>query len=197
MAFGRAAGAAGAAGAIGDGGWPIVEKLLTDSDANVAAAALGALRAMPNVEGADDAIDLAEPGSEGAALTRLRDELDLAVLLITHDLGVIAETCDRVVVMYCGEVVEEAPVEELFASPAHPYTRGLLAALPRLGEPAPRGELPAIPGQVPEASALPPGCPFHPRCGDVMEVCATSRPPSYEVGAGRAARCFLHRREQP
>jgi peptide/nickel transport system ATP-binding protein len=126
-------------------------------------------------------------------LDRLRAELGLAVLLITHDLGVVAETCDRVVVLYAGEVVEEAGVDDLFAAPAHPYTRGLLATLPRLGEAAER--LPVIPGQPPEPAALPAGCAFHPRCPEALAACAVRAPRLLDLaaaGAPRRARCWLH-----
>jgi len=125
-------------------------------------------------------------------LDRLRRELGLAVVLITHDLAVVAETCERVVVMYAGSVVEEASVERLFGAPSHPYTRGLLAALPRLGEPVERGKLPSIPGQVPEAADRPPACVFHPRCPDVFDRCLREAPPLVAVGGGQQSRCFLH-----
>ena len=125
-------------------------------------------------------------------LARLRGELGLAVLLITHDLAVVAETCDRVLVMYAGEVVEEASAADLFERPAHPYTAALLAALPRLGRAVPRGELPTIPGHVPEPSRLPAGCPFHPRCSRVLEVCRRRRPAFFPLAGGGRARCFLH-----
>ncbi|HVF58776.1 MAG TPA: ABC transporter ATP-binding protein [Thermoanaerobaculia bacterium] len=125
-------------------------------------------------------------------LERLRQELGLSVLLITHDLAVVAETCERVVVMYCGEVVEEAGVQDLFARPAHPYTRALLAALPRLGAPAARGRLPAVPGQVPDPAARPSGCAFHPRCPEVFAPCPAVEPPLYVLPGERAARCLLH-----
>jgi oligopeptide/dipeptide ABC transporter ATP-binding protein len=125
-------------------------------------------------------------------LLSLRERLGLAILLVTHDLAVVAATCDRVVVMYCGEVVEEARTADLFATPAHPYSRGLLAAVPRLGRPAPRGKLPAIPGQVPDPRWRPPGCAFHPRCPFVMGICSQRHPPLYAVAGGATARCFLH-----
>ena len=125
-------------------------------------------------------------------LLSLRDRLGLGVLLVTHDLAVVAATCDRVSVMYCGEVVEEAATAKLFANPGHPYSRGLLAAVPRLGRPAPRGKLPAISGQVPDPRRRPPGCSFHPRCPYVMPICSQRHPPLYALGAGAVARCFLH-----
>ncbi len=125
-------------------------------------------------------------------LDDIRAELGLAVLLITHDLGVVAETCDRALVMYAGEIVEEGEVKRLFEAPAHPYTRGLLGAVPRLGMPAARGELPTIPGQVPEAGRLPSGCAFHPRCGEVMAHCSETQPGVYDLGDNHRARCFLY-----
>ena len=125
-------------------------------------------------------------------LDRLRQELDLALLLITHDLSVVAETCDRVVVMYCGRFVEEAPVEGLFAQPEHPYTRGLLRALPRLGTPVERGKLPSIPGQIPDPANRPEGCAFHPRCSEVFDRCSESEPELVRLTLDRRSRCFLH-----
>lgn len=113
-------------------------------------------------------------------LERLRAELGLAVVLITHDLAVVAETCDRVVVFYAGQVVEEAPVAALFGSPAHPYSRGLLATLPRLGRPAAPGRLPVLSGQPPDPASLPTGCAFHPRCPERLAstpLCIDRAPP--------------------
>jgi peptide/nickel transport system ATP-binding protein len=127
-------------------------------------------------------------------LAGLQKRLGLAVLLITHDLGVVAEFCERVIVMYTGRIVEEAPVRDLFANPAHPYTRGLLKSLPTVN--AATGDaphrLPTIKGMVPPLSALPPGCKFNPRCPDVMPICLGNEPARMVVGEGHDARCYLH-----
>jgi oligopeptide/dipeptide ABC transporter ATP-binding protein len=117
----------------------------------------------------------------------LREQTKAAILLITHDLGVVAETCDTVSVMYAGRIVEQAPVQSLFASPRHPYTQGLLASLPK-----PEGgeALTPIPGQPPDLSNLPPGCAFADRCPHVMERCRIDRPPLRSVGGHRVS-CWL------
>ncbi len=122
-------------------------------------------------------------------LTDLQRRLGMAVLLITHNLGVVAETTTRVYVMYAGEIVEEAPTPALFAKPAHPYTEGLMAAVPRLDDPKER--LAAIPGQVPPATAWPAACRFHPRCPYAWDRCRAEHPPLLDAGAGRTARCWL------
>ncbi|MGH7568379.1 MAG: ABC transporter ATP-binding protein [Gemmatimonadales bacterium] len=121
-------------------------------------------------------------------LDRLQAELGMAVLLISHDLGVVAGTADRVVVMYAGQVVESADTATLFARPLHPYTEGLLASIPRLD--APRARLHSIPGQVPAATAWPAGCRFHPRCPYAWARCEQEEPPLLEAG-GQRARCWL------
>jgi oligopeptide transport system ATP-binding protein len=123
-------------------------------------------------------------------LDRLQRELGMAVVLITHDLGVVAGHADRVVVMYAGRVVETAETEALFEHPTHPYTEGLLAAVPRID--APRARLHAIPGQVPAATAWPSGCRFHPRCPYAWDKCVAQEPPLLETGMpGHKARCWL------
>ena len=127
-------------------------------------------------------------------LASLQKKLGLAVLLITHDLGVVAEFCERVIVMYTGRVVEDAPVRQLFASPAHPYTRGLLKSLPgaALVAGTPVNRLPTISGMVPPITALPQGCKFNPRCPDVMDICLGNEPALMPVAPGQSARCYLH-----
>jgi oligopeptide/dipeptide ABC transporter ATP-binding protein len=122
-------------------------------------------------------------------LDRLQQKLGMAVLLITHNLGIVAERTRRVYVMYAGQIVEEAPTERLFAAPAHPYTEGLLGAIPGLDDRKER--LQAIPGQVPPADAWPAGCRFHPRCPLAWSKCQTQMPPLLEVGEGHRARCWL------
>jgi peptide/nickel transport system ATP-binding protein len=119
-------------------------------------------------------------------LARLRAETGMAMVLVSHDLGVVAESCARIAVMYAGRIVEEAPSETLFAAPAHPYTRGLLAALPDLD--GPRRRLAAIPGTVPEPWNLPPGCAFAPRCPIAASACAAP-PPLVAVGPDHRAAC--------
>jgi oligopeptide/dipeptide ABC transporter ATP-binding protein len=118
-------------------------------------------------------------------LVRLRDELAMALLLITHDLGVVAEYADEVVVMYAGKRVEWADVRALFRAPRHPYTHGLLTSIPRLTGSA--GKLPTIPGAVPDPAERGPGCPFVGRCSRALARCAAEFPPSeHEDGHGFA-----------
>jgi peptide/nickel transport system ATP-binding protein len=125
-------------------------------------------------------------------LIKLKETLGMAVILITHDLGVVAETAQRVAVMYAGKIVEEAPVRELFRTPLHPYTQGLLASMPSLSQGKRQGQrLNAIPGSVPKALALPPGCRFAPRCPKVIPDCTRSVPDLREVSPDHRARCIL------
>jgi peptide/nickel transport system ATP-binding protein len=124
-------------------------------------------------------------------LAELRSRLGMAVVLITHDLGVVAEVCDRVVVMYAGQVVEHGTVEEIFADPRHPYTEGLLQAVPRLG--VRQEKLAVIPGTVPSPVRWPVGCRFHDRCPYSWDKCVKEAPPLIEVkgNPARTARCWL------
>jgi len=122
-------------------------------------------------------------------LQRLQRQLNMAVLLITHDLGVVAEVADRVVVMYGGEVVERATVMELFGAPHHPYTEGLMNAMPRLDQKTER--LVTIPGVVPPSTAWPSGCRFRDRCSYAWELCEGQHPPLYGVGEEHQSRCHL------
>jgi phosphonate C-P lyase system protein PhnK len=121
-------------------------------------------------------------------LRGLQRELGMAVVLITHDLGVVSEVAHRVLVMYAGRVVETSPAAEVFERPLHPYTEGLLASIPRLEGPIER--LDAIPGQVPAPDAMPAGCRFAPRCRYAEPACAASPPPLAPRGEGRAAACI-------
>ena len=123
-------------------------------------------------------------------LRRLRDDTGMAVLLITHDLGVLSETADRVVVMYCGQVVEEAEVRALFDHPMHPYTLGLLKSIPRLEDDDTK-RLYMIKGMVPNPLEMPPGCHFSDRCDSCMDICRTQMPKLVDAG-GRKVRCFLY-----
>ncbi|MER0482441.1 ABC transporter ATP-binding protein [Streptomyces sp. Edi2] len=122
-------------------------------------------------------------------LAELQRELTMGLILITHDLGVVADVADTIAVMYAGRIVETAPVHQLYRAPAHPYTRGLLDSIPRLDQKGQR--LYAIKGLPPNLTAIPPGCPFHPRCPLAQDVCRTDPPPLYEAGPGRASACHF------
>jgi peptide/nickel transport system ATP-binding protein len=127
-------------------------------------------------------------------IVKLQDDLETGVILITHDLGVVAETADRVIVMYAGRKVEEADVTTLFGNPRHPYTRGLLASVPRLaivaGEEEAQDRLDEIPGIVPALHSLPEGCAFAPRCPAATDACRQARPEFEEKRPGHWAACF-------
>jgi oligopeptide transport system ATP-binding protein len=120
----------------------------------------------------------------------LQREFDTAVVWITHDLGVVAGLADRVLVMYAGRIVESAPVERLYRQPAHPYTAGLLASLPRLDD-SHKGRLQAIDGAPPDALNMPPGCAFCERCQFAVEKCRDHRPPLVEVAPEHDSACWL------
>jgi peptide/nickel transport system ATP-binding protein len=124
-------------------------------------------------------------------MNRLKEEQDMGMLLITHDLGVVAEMCDRVIVMYAGRIVEEASVKDLFDQPQHPYTKGLIGSVPKLRQNVRR--LDSIPGNVPDLSRMPAGCKFAPRCQFVMEKCLTAEPDILPVEglSNRKSRCWL------
>ena len=122
-------------------------------------------------------------------LKRICKEQGAAVMLVTHDMGVIAETCDRVAVLYAGRVAEIGPVHDVIHKPAHPYTSGLMGSIPAMDED--RERLLQIDGAMPRLNAIPKGCAFNPRCPQVFERCRSVRPELALVGAGRAA-CWLH-----
>jgi oligopeptide transport system ATP-binding protein len=121
---------------------------------------------------------------------RLREEIGMAIIWITHDLGVVAGLADRVIVMYAGMIVEEAPVRELYGNPRHPYTLGLLGSLPRLDEERPE-ELKSIEGLPPDLINYPKGCPFYARCTYRLDKCLEAAPPLESVGVGHRAACYV------
>jgi oligopeptide/dipeptide ABC transporter ATP-binding protein len=121
-------------------------------------------------------------------LKEIQRDMGMAVLLITHDLGVVSEIADRVVVMYAGRIMESGPIEAIFGEMRHPYTRGLLESIPQLDERKRR--LNAIPGQVPNPMSLPPGCKFHPRCYLRIEDCEREEPPLFQVNGNHFSRCI-------
>ncbi len=152
-----------------------------------------ALASGPRVLIADEpttALDVTIQAQVLRLIKRTREELGLSLILITHDLGVVAHMVDHVAVMYLGRVVESGPVERIFDDPAHPYTRALLRSIPRVSG---RRDLEPIEGSVPDPYTKPPGCPFHPRCPErIGPVCDTKVPGVTEVRPGHCARCFLH-----
>jgi peptide/nickel transport system ATP-binding protein len=152
-----------------------------------------ALACEPDLLIADEpttALDVTTQAELLARLLEIRTRRGMSILLITHDLGVVAESCDRVLVMYAGQVVEAAPVQDLFLAPRHPYTRALLDSLSRLGDPR---RLTPIPGIVPEADEWPSGCRFAPRCPHAWDRCHACAPPLGGVGEDgtRVSRCWL------
>jgi peptide/nickel transport system ATP-binding protein len=150
-----------------------------------------ALACKPPLVVADEPTTALDVTVQAQILELLRDmkrEFDLSLLLITHDLGVIAETADRVAVMYAGRIVEQGPVRQIFRDPQHPYTRGLLASIPG-GSVGSR--LKAIEGTVPNLAHLPKGCAFEPRCGERIGVCADAVPAEFMLDPGHGARCHL------
>ncbi len=151
-----------------------------------------ALAAQPQLIVADEpttALDVSIQAQIIQLLKRLCRERGAAVMLITHDMGVIAETCDRVAVMYAGRIAEIGPVHEVINRPAHPYTQGLMAAIPDITED--RERLHQIDGAMPRLNAIPPGCAYNPRCPRAFDRCTAQRPDLINAGATRAA-CWLH-----
>jgi peptide/nickel transport system ATP-binding protein/oligopeptide transport system ATP-binding protein len=124
----------------------------------------------------------------------LRTEVDTSILLISHNLGVIAEICDRVYVMYAGRIMEHADVYELFDHPLHPYTNGLLRSMPRRDIETSGTRLYSIPGNIPNVAEIPAGCRFAPRCGECFELCRTKEPELIEVAPGHSVRCWKYAR---
>jgi oligopeptide/dipeptide ABC transporter ATP-binding protein len=153
-----------------------------------------ALSCQPDILIADEpttALDVTIQAQILKLMKDLQQDTGMAILFITHDLGVIAELCDRVLVMYGGRVVEEADVETLFAAPRHPYTKGLLEAIPRLDKPA-REMLVTIPGMVPSLHEFPPGCRFQNRCAYVEDQCRQQVPVLENIDGNHRVRCFRH-----
>jgi len=126
-------------------------------------------------------------------ITALKNRLNTAMLLITHDLGVVAQNCDRVAIMYAGQIIELGTLSDIFKRPTHPYTKGLLGSIPSLNKEVKR--LSPIKGMMPDPTDLPPGCKFAPRCQYASEVCKQDVPPSYQVSATHQVRCILAREE--
>jgi oligopeptide/dipeptide ABC transporter ATP-binding protein len=150
-----------------------------------------ALACEPKVLIADEpttALDVTVQASVLGLLHELQDELGMAMLLITHDLGVVADICDDVAVMYAGRIIERAPVDELFARPSHPYTEGLLRAIPNVLAPTER--FISIPGNVPALDEMPSGCRFHPRCPYAQPRCRTEVPPVIHADSVRGSACL-------
>ena len=136
-------------------------------------------------------LDLTIQAQYLSLLRDLQRQHHLAMIFITHNLGIVAKMCDAVAVMYAGRVVEAGPIRQIFNKPAHPYTRALLDSIPRLTDDSHK-RLPAIDGQPPDPSAPPAGCAFHPRCPQVIARCREAAPPSLTVAAGQTTRCWLH-----
>jgi peptide/nickel transport system ATP-binding protein len=157
-----------------------------------------ALSCHPDLLIADEpttALDVTTEAQILSLMRKLQQELGMAIMFITHNLGVVAQMTERVIVMYMGRVVEEASVDALFYEPKHPYTQALMHSIPKLGSrtAGDTNRLASIRGTVPDPFHLPQGCPFHPRCKDVIRgVCDVYDPPVFEVGVGHTARCHLY-----
>jgi oligopeptide transport system ATP-binding protein len=129
-------------------------------------------------------------------LKNLQDERNISIIFITHDLGVVAEICTNIVVMYGGRILEEGSADEIYEQPSHPYTLGLMAAVPRIDKD--RGQpLDPIPGSPPDMLSPPEGCPFSPRCPSTRNICLEEMPPEYTLSPSHKARCFMHDPDAP
>jgi oligopeptide/dipeptide ABC transporter ATP-binding protein len=150
-----------------------------------------ALSAGPEVIIADEPTTNLDVTIQAQYLDMLKDvqrQTGVALLFITHNLGIVAKMCDRVAVMYAGRIVEQGPVRDIFLSPRHPYTQALIASIPKIGS---RDPLYAIPGQPADLGALPDGCSFHPRCSQALDRCRRDDPPDFAAAADHRARCWL------
>ncbi|MBQ9387352.1 MAG: ABC transporter ATP-binding protein [Lachnospiraceae bacterium] len=151
-----------------------------------------ALACEPDLLIADEPTTALDVTIQAQVLDLMRDlqkKMGTAITFITHDLGVVSEMCDRVLVLYCGEVMEEAATDEIFENPKHPYTEGLMSTLPKFDQP---GRLPTIPGTVPPSGKYPSGCVFAPRCPHATDRCRAEKPGRYVAGDGHYVRCFLY-----
>jgi oligopeptide/dipeptide ABC transporter ATP-binding protein len=152
-----------------------------------------AIAAPPRLLIADEpttSLDLTIQAQYLGLLEELQHQHRLAMIFITHNLGIVSKICDRVAVMYAGRIVEMGPVRQIFKTPTHPYTRALLESIPRLG--ARRDRLTAIEGQPPDLARLPGGCAFAPRCPQAMDRCRAEAPPAFSVAPGQTSACWLH-----
>jgi len=129
-------------------------------------------------------------------MNRLQEQFGMSIILITHNLGVVAQNADRIAVMYLGRIVEKAAVRDIFHNPKHPYTEGLLASVPRLDKGGLKEHLPGITGNLPSPYNPPPGCKFHPRCPYAFDRCRVEEPPEVEVSPGHIVCCWLHTKEE-
>jgi len=153
-----------------------------------------ALSCLPSLIIADEpttALDVTTQVQYLDVLRQAQEETGVALILITHDLGIVASMCHRVCVMYMGRIVESGPVEDIWNNPRHPYTEALIRAIPQLDRKIDR--LPSIPGRLPSALNLPEGCTFHPRCEQVMDMCSREYPPLTDVGVGHCVSCWRAR----
>ena len=122
-------------------------------------------------------------------MRELQDEFEMSIMFITHDLGVIGEMSDRVMVMYTGKVVERAEIDDIFYNNKHPYTQGLLKSIPQIGV---KKRLVPIEGSVPDLKHLPQGCYFAPRCPEAMDICRSKEPPTFDISENQQAKCWLY-----